>query len=70
MSPYQHGPETDEYMRHRAKARRRPAWLLRRRERQIVAKRYPDATELAELAAIRKELSARGRRPAPMSAPA
>lgn len=61
MSP---SPErwTDDYMRHRARARRRPAVLLRRRERQIVAKKFPEPAELTELAAIRKELSLRGAR--------
>ena len=51
-----------KYRKARDRARRRPAFLLRRRERQIVAQRLPGGSELAELAAIRRELKIRGRR--------
>jgi hypothetical protein len=51
---------TQQYQRHRARARRRPAIWLRYRERQIVTRRpRPSNEELAELAAIRRELKVR-----------
>lgn len=48
----------------RSKIRRRPAWLLRRREAQIITSIYPSNDELAELGIIRKELRIRATRPA------
>jgi hypothetical protein len=50
------------YARARERARRTPSWLLRRRERRIVARRFPDVGALAELAASRSELRIRSGR--------
>jgi hypothetical protein len=63
MSPYAE-PGVEDYLRAKAKAKRRPAWLLRRRECRIVKKRFPESAELSELAAIRSVLRKRGARPA------
>jgi hypothetical protein len=50
----------ETYRRCRSKFRRRPAWWLRYRARQIVSRRpWPDGDELAQLAAIRRELRMR-----------
>jgi hypothetical protein len=43
----------------KAKVRYRPSWLLRRRERRIVAQQCPALGDLAELAALRRELRVR-----------
>jgi hypothetical protein len=56
----------DAYQHSRGRARRRPTWWLRRRDRQIVAKMpRPSDAELAELQAIRHELRIRAERPRP-----
>jgi hypothetical protein len=57
----------ETYQQARTKARRRPAWWLRRRDAQIVATRpQPSTEELAELRAIRRELRIRSVRRAPL----
>jgi hypothetical protein len=61
------GPDDEVYQRARRHARRRPAWLLRRREARVVAARpRPTTEELVELRAIRQELRLRAVRPAPL----
>ena len=57
----------EQYQQARVRARRRPAWLLRRRDAQITATRpQPSAAQLAELRAIRGELRMRTYRKAPL----
>jgi hypothetical protein len=51
----------------RGKARRTPAWLLRRRQAALTsASPWPTAGQLAELGAIRHELRIRSVRKAPL----
>jgi hypothetical protein len=56
--------DEQNYRRARARARRTPSVLLRHHERRIVARLWPDASELAQLAALRRELAIRAIRPA------
>jgi len=57
----------DVYRRARARARRRPRWVLRRREAEIVRRRpRPSDAEIAELRAIKAELRVRAVRKAPL----
>jgi hypothetical protein len=56
------GDAHEVYEQARAKARRTPTFLLRRRQRRVMARvrqRWPDAADLAELAAARVELDVR-----------
>lgn len=55
----------DLYWMVRRRARRSPAWLLRRRDRQITSNPRPSTTELVELSAIRRELNIRSGRRGP-----
>jgi hypothetical protein len=60
----------DEQYYQRARARRTPSVLLRRRERRIIARRRPDDNDLAQLAALRRELAVRATRPSALVNPA
>jgi hypothetical protein len=57
------GAGDERYQQARARARHRPSWWLRRRDRRITARRPPDAAELVELVAIRQELKLRAMKP-------
>lgn len=69
MSPCWSTSDAEDFIKAKAKAHRRPSLLLKRRERQIIARRFPEPAELSELAAIRNVLRSRGTR-APIAAPA
>lgn len=56
----------DGYQHARVRARRRPAWWLRRRQAQIIGIRpRPTLEQIAELRALRQELHVRSLRRAP-----
>ena len=60
----------EQYQQARARARRRPTWWLRRRDRRIVSRQpRPSAAELIELQAIRAVLRVRAIKPCPRPSP-
>lgn len=53
--------DEEAFRRAQVSARRTPTFLLRRQERRIVAQHNPATDQLVRLAAVRRELTARGR---------